>query len=557
MEGLLVDDFEDGDTAALISGSWYGYTDGPNGGLSTIQFGGSAALAVTAEGYQSAKALEATYTFDMGALGYQPFVGVGVALGSSASPLELSAYQGIAYVYRGGAHRVQVQTSEVTDFNFYGMDLPASATWKSVVLPFRTFAQQSWGEAVPFAPAHVTAIDWQIRGNTGDSGAFALDDLKIVEHAGSSAPDMVIRPVAPPLDSTIDSIAIANPLQAKALRWLDRGYNLTNWLEQERFTEFKYGAEFVEQLAAAGFKGLRLPIDLDLYVESASGSGDALAIEVHPDLFEVLDAFDAWTQEHGLSLTIDYHHYGSLLNKANPDSLNTAVLLWGKVAEHVASNPREDLFLELLNEPELSFDGVDPTQSEWDALAQRMIAAIRAHDTTHTIIFGDTNWYGIDTLSRRELLPDNNVIYAFHDYEPFIFTHQGASWANLSSVHDVPFPYDPARWSEYYSDLGFNAGMEAWLLGAVNSYYRDGTRAALRNRILIAKRWAVMHGVPVICNEFGAYDQTARLEDLARYYSDLISIFEELEIPWQHWFMVMDSDGNVRPEYRQAMHLGQ
>ena len=49
----------------------------------------------------------------------------------------------------------------------------------------------------------------------------------------------------------------------------------------------------------------------------------------------------------------------------------------------------------------------------------------------------------------------------------------------------------------------------------------------------------------------------ARLEDRARYYTDLVGIFDELEIPWQQWFMVMDAEGNVIPEYRSAFKLGE
>ena len=52
--------------------------------------------------------------------------------------------------------------------------------------------------------------------------------------------------------------------------------------------------------------------------------------------------------------------------------------------------------------------------------------------------------------------------------------------------------------------------MESWMLDALKNYYRDGSRAAIRNHILSAKRWAVTHNVPVICNEFGAYDATFR-----------------------------------------------
>jgi licheninase len=555
--GLLVDDFEDGNTQPELPGGWYGYTDVTDGGLSTVTFTGGAgsAVAVGAAGFESSKSIEVSYAFDQGALTYAPFVGLGVSLGSAAAPIDLSAYSGIQYSYRGGAHRVQLQTTEVQDYDYYGVTLAASASWKTVTLPFKAFTQEDWGTKVAFAPSHVLAVDYMIRGATGGSDKLALDNLYVVKTTGPAMPDMMVQAAAPPADGSITSIAIANPLQAKALQYLDRGYNVTNWLEQERFSGFRYDEAFVEKLAAAGFKGLRLPIDFDLYVASTTGSGDSLSITIDQDLFDVIDAFDEWTRAHGLSLTLDYHQYSTLPDTAEPDTITTAVQLWQKVAEHVADNPRDDLFLELFNEPELSFGGTDPTQAEWTAIATRMIAAIRASDTTHSIIFGDTSWYGIAPLSTREPLADKNVIYAFHTYDPFIFTHQGASWANLGSTHDLPYPYDPARWSQYYADLGFNAAMEPWVLTAAQSYYREGNRSALRNRILAAKRWAVSHDVPVICNEFGAYDGTSRLEDRARYYTDLVSIFEELEIPWQHWFMIMNDAGDVIPEYRAAMHL--
>jgi licheninase len=557
VDGLLVDDFEDGNTQPQLPGGWYGYTDGPNGGLSTLAFkgSGSALVAVGGEGFESKKAIEISYTFDQGSLTYAPFVGVGVSLGSSAAPVDWATYAGISYTYRGGAHRVQLQTSEVTDYNYYGVTLPASQSWKTVTLPFKTFTQEDWGLKVAFDPTHLLAVDYQIRGATGGTNTLALDNLYVVKATGPAMPDMTVQPAAPPADGAIDSIAIENPLQARAAQYLNHGYNVTNWLEQERFSGFEYDEDFVEKVAAAGFKGIRLPIDFDLYVESSSGSGDSLSVEVHQDLFDVIDAFDEWTSAHGLSLTLDYHQYGTLPDKAKPDTIATAVQLWGKVAEHVAGNPREDLFLELFNEPELSFGGTDPTQADWTAIAERMIAAIRASDTHHTIIFGDVEWYGIGPLSKREPLSDSNVIYAFHTYDPFLFTHQGATWANMGSTHDLPYPYDPARWSAYYSDLGFNSAMESWVLSSAQSYYRDANRSALRNKILLAKRWAVAHDVPVICNEFGAYDGTSRLEDRARYYTDLVSIFEELEIPWQHWFMVMNAAGEVSPEYRTAMRL--
>src|SRR5690606_24077336 len=164
--------------------------------------------------------------------------------------------------------------------------------------------------------------------------------------------------------------------------------------------------------------------------------------------------FEAWTRDSGLSLTIDYHQYDRSLDFGDPESMDVAVAVWEAVAKHFADNPRQDLFFELLNEPELSVSGAAPSQAEWTKLAEAMVAAIRKHDERRTLIFGDVEWYGIGPLSRREPLSDDNVIYAFHFYDPFIFTHQGASWANLGTTHDIPYPYAPERWSDYSAELG-------------------------------------------------------------------------------------------------------
>ena len=38
-------------------------------------------------------------------------------------------------------------------------------------------------------------------------------------------------------------------------------------------------------------------------------------------------------------------------------------------------------------------------------------------------------------------LSDHNVVYEFHDYEPFPFSHQGADWDDTwQKLHDIPYP---------------------------------------------------------------------------------------------------------------------
>jgi len=560
LEGDLIDDFENGDGEAVWpNGGWYAYDDTSNGGASTIAFPGSVGeeIVMSGPGYESEHSLEVAFTFDQGDLTYDPYVGWGVYLADETAPLDVSAYVGVGYTYKGKAHRVRVETFEVTDYDFLGMEVRAASDWKTVVVPFTRLSQEGWGEEVTFNPASVGSVSFQARGATGTEGKLDIDNIMFLTRLPDQPPDMTVMQPEPPADDPIPSITITHPGQAKARAYLTRGYNITNWLEERPFDGFEYDEAFVLKLAAAGFKSLRLPIDLDGFVVSSTGSGDATEVVVSEELFTVLDAFDQWTRDAGISLTIDYHQYDKSIDKAKPETIDTAVAVWGKVAAHFAGSPREDLFYELLNEPELSMDGTPPTQSEWTAIAERMIAAIRAHDTTRTILFGDVSWYGIGTLVKREPLSDPNVIYVFHDYEPFVFTHQGASWAGMASTHDLPYPYTPERWSQYFGDLGFNTAMESWLLSAARDYYRTGNHSYIRNLVVEAKQWAVDNNVPVICNEFGVYDRTARLEDRARYLADMVSIFDELDIPWQQWFMIMDADGNVVPEYHDALKLGQ
>ena len=60
--------------------------------------------------------------------------------------------------------------------------------------------------------------------------------------------------------------------------------------------------------------------------------------------------------------------------------------------------------------------------------------------------------------------------------------------------------------------------------------------------------------MPVVCTEFGV-NPGAGAEDAVNFYTDLADVFEELEIPWQLWFKIMDSTGEIDPDIRSALHL--
>ncbi len=554
---LLVDDFEDGNGASLLGSYWYTYVDQGNGGQSTLEVARSnGSLSMVGEGFESQHSLLGRYHLDQGKLPYSPFVGFGVQL--TAKHRDLRDYAGLQYTYRGGAHEVRVETANVKQWDFHAVQLPASPTWRTVTLDFSLFRQGGWGPKVPFALEQAQALGWQVRGKTGDEGELLLDDVRLLPRDALPArvPTLELRDPEPPAPLQLGSLTITHPLQRLAEQSLDRGYNITNWLEQKRFEGYgDYDEAFVAKLAAAGFRGLRLPVDFDLYVQEVHGEGAELTVKIDPVLFSVLDDFDRWTRAHGLSLTLDYHQYDHSLDFDDPKSLGVAVALWSQLAAHFAKNPRQDLFYELLNEPELSARR-GPTAEEWTKLAQRMITAIRKQDAKRPILFGDVRWYGIDELVQRRPFEDRNILYVFHFYDPFIFTHQGAPWAGMGTAHDVPYPYSKARWSQYREELGFSEFNEPWQLELLAGYYQTGNRQALGNRLALVKRWAVEHDVPILCNEFGAYESSSRQEDVLRYYRDVTGLMQELHIPWQSWFMLMDAKtGRVEPPYAEALGL--
>jgi endoglucanase len=60
-------------------------------------------------------------------------------------------------------------------------------------------------------------------------------------------------------------------------------------------------------------------------------------------------------------------------------------------------------------------------------------------------------------------------------------------------------------------------------------------RASIAARIAFAAAWARERNVPLICNEFGVYRDTANPASRARWIGDVRSALEENHIGWAMW----------------------
>lgn len=544
--GVMIDDFDDGSIESLLGTTWYTYDDGENKGASVIEMPVNAegASATIGEGYNSPYSLSINYSLNKGDYEYDPYVGWGIQFPAT---FDFSHIGGISYWYKGGKHTIRVETSDVKDYDVHQAAVKAARVWTKVTIRFKDLVQEGWGEEVDFIASNITAVSFQAKGNL-IVDSLLIDSLYLMDtsEVAKDLPDMQIYPPQIPTVDTID-VTINNPLQALAMKYLDKGVNITNWLEEKngRFEGWEnepYSEKDIQLMAQSGIKALRLPVDLDLYANNrdafVADTTDTLTLDMDTlTLFTLLDSMNTWTERHGLSLTIDYHEYdGSFNETSSADVKYRAMmgLVWKTVASHFAKNQREDLFYELLNEPGMNSNG-KIVQANWTLTAQGLIDSIRTVDTEHAILFGDVQWYDIDKLIKREPFSDTKIIYVIHCYEPFVFTHQGASWSETSTITGLPFPYDSTKWSSYSSDFGVKSSTVSWVKTAVKNYYKTGNKETIINKVLPAKKWAVENQVPLILNEFGAYNLRSDAESRLNYLRAMREMSELLEIPLTHW----------------------
>jgi endoglucanase len=183
---LMLDDFEDGDNLSLLGGDWYWYTDENNNGASTVTVSQNeeGEMVMDGAGYESTAALTLSWALDQGEYEWDPYAGWGVNCGDETTPLDISGYSGITYMYKGSAHTAIIETTNIIDSDFYKVTVDASVEWCRIDIPYAVLAQEGWGATADFAPESVQAISFQAKGTTGDTGTLTIDNLGLLGAQG-------------------------------------------------------------------------------------------------------------------------------------------------------------------------------------------------------------------------------------------------------------------------------------------------------------------------------------------------------------------------------------
>lgn len=178
-QDLLVENCEDGDNTILIGGKWYVATDSIRGGKSLVGVlkDSTGEIRCTGEGFQSNFSFQMGYHLDKSTYSYNPFVICGITLSIDSGTFDASGFKVISYAYKGPAHSLRVETTEIIDFCYHSFKLPASDVWKIVTIPFEDLSQDFWGEQKIFDCTSLKGLSWQISGNSGDSASILIDNI--------------------------------------------------------------------------------------------------------------------------------------------------------------------------------------------------------------------------------------------------------------------------------------------------------------------------------------------------------------------------------------------
>jgi endoglucanase len=336
---------------------------------------------------------------------------------------------------------------------------------------------------------------------------------------------------------------------------LRRGINTSDWFAQssdysvQRLHTFTTPDD-IRLIHQLGFDHIRLSIDADPLLAWQRKQPNGAAF------MEELDSIVKLAVEQKLAVVIDIHpqtrYKQSLLQGDEP--VQRFALLWRTLATHFASFDPDSIFFEIMNEPE------QPDTYRWQGIQSFVAEQIRSVAPSNTIIACGARWSGLEDLLPLQPLALPNIIYTFHDYEPFAFTHQGATWTDpaVQPLRDVPYPSTPENVAKNLDQEPTLAGqffVQQYGLARWDAHRIDVT-------LSFAERWSQLHRAPVYVGEFGVHRPYADPATRAQWLKDMRTMLEKHHLGWAMWDYqdnfgaVTKKDGHTTPDPAVIEALG-
>ena len=308
--------------------------------------------------------------------------------------------------------------------------------------------------------------------------------------------------------------------QAEVLKKFQAGINISlyenYWKSRDEILRENIFAK-LDLAHHIGFTTISLPVDFDLFLDKNGN-------ELNQRLLDKLSAIDIYLEQWHMNLIITCF-YGQIYNKTNIKAEGKRVVyIWKQLVNYFKGRCYDHLYFGLYNEPRVP-------GSKWNIIDAKMMQHLRPFDESRVWVVGSPNYNGADAFIHFNLVPnDNKIIYTFHFYQPYIFTHQGAPWDLAKTYLTVlPYPYDADAMPELPkkaigTDVEYN----------YQHYDSKANRDFIIKKIEKVREWSMEHHVPVICTETGVI---ATVPDRYRnnYIAEVTDVMQQMGIPAMIW----------------------
>ena len=352
---------------------------------------------------------------------------------------------------------------------------------------------------------------------------FAMLSLCLQSAAGFAADTTNFVPSNPP---EMKPLAKTNSPAYQAARRFMHGVNLGNYLEAPPGQNWGVtcSADEFPLMRAEGFDHVRVPVGWHHY------TGPAPDYTLSPNIFARVDFVVTNALASHLAVIINIHHFNEFTTDPSGQT-DKFLAIWRQVAAHYAKFP-DSLAFELLNEPRDA-----ATTAVINPIYASAIAEIRRTNPHRTLFVEPGHWGSVNELKNLVLPPDDNLIVSVHCYDPFYFTHQGATWAGPDTkVTGIQFPGPPAQPLVPDPSLKLSPGVADWIQ-RYNTLPADRNPcgpSAFADKLKLAHAWSDYYGRPVHVGEFGCYT-IADPQSRARFTAAFRQALDGQKLGWALW----------------------
>ena len=308
-----------------------------------------------------------------------------------------------------------------------------------------------------------------------------------------------------------------------------KGVDLGGWLSQGSYDREHLDTfiteKDIEKIAGWGCDHVRLPLDYNIF-ETDEG-------ELLNDGIELTDKAIEWCKKHGLNVLLDVHKvYGYSFYSGdgqegffdNEELQERFYRWWERLAQRYGKDP-EHIAFELLNE-------VNDKElcEKWNRISHHAIEVIRRYAPETKIVLGSYWNNSVDALVDLEMPFDENIVYNFHCYDPFMFTHQGAYWVDeMPEDLRLNYPGDIKEYRESAKATGLTR-IQDYLDVPDSGFDAEYFIGRFKGAVKLCEE----RNVPLYCGEYGVIDRADPVQILA-WYKDINSVFKKFSIGRAAW----------------------